>query len=400
MLLSAKRKIIGIAVITAVSVLGDAMLLVVLPLYWPEFGLAAVWQVGLLLSINRFIRLPINPLIGLFYKHVQLRTGVFIAVGLAVLTTMSYGVFNQFWILFFLRALWGISWSLLRLGGFLTVIEETDEQNRGQYVGLYNGLWGIGGLFGMLVGGILVDQTSIFFVTTLFAGMGLLTLPFVWLLVPVKKGGGQPKALKETASLAWFFPYQRMVLLTGMAVGLIVFGIFASTLSQLIARSYAGGWIALELSIGAATLAGIIQAVRWSWDPFVAPMVGKVIDGSNLKHHLLLIPAFSGAVLLILLAHTSSIVSLIILLLMFQLTSTAFVTTADTLAARAAVQSDQLKMMTAYTVVIDIGAALGPLMAFFLLQRSSITILYDLAGCSLLLLGVAWIIFNRRNSNP
>lgn len=51
-------------------------------------------------------------------------------------------------------------------------------------MGLYNGLWGLGGLVGMLAGGFLVDQLSIPFVTTLFALAAVVVFPFIVKLVP------------------------------------------------------------------------------------------------------------------------------------------------------------------------------------------------------------------------
>lgn len=48
------------------------MLYVALPIYWETAGLESIWQVGVLLSINRFIRLPFNPLISWMYKHISL----------------------------------------------------------------------------------------------------------------------------------------------------------------------------------------------------------------------------------------------------------------------------------------------------------------------------------------
>lgn len=280
----AKKRVVGIALITAIAVMGDSMLFIVLPLYWEEFGLTAIWQIGLLLSINRFIRLPINPLVGLFYNHFQLRTGVFIAVVLAVVTTMSYGVIQHFWLLFIMRALWGVAWSLLRLGGFLTVIDAADDRNRGQLVGLYNGLWGLGGLVGMLAGGLLVDQTSIFFVTTLFALAGLFAIPAVWFLVPVTSSAKQEEKKVAPASGKWLTPYAGMVLITGIAMGFIVFGLFASTLSSLIERFYVNEWTIAQLTLGAATLAGFVQAIRWGWDPFLAPLMGKILDEIGRAH--------------------------------------------------------------------------------------------------------------------
>ncbi|KHF37941.1 MFS transporter [Halalkalibacter okhensis] len=397
MRISSKKRVIGIALLTAVAVMGDAMLFIVLPLYWEDFGLTALWQIGVLLSVNRFVRLPLNPLVGLFYKHFQVRTGVFIAVGLACLTTMSYGILQDFWLLLLVRALWGVAWSLLRLGGYLTVIEAADDSNRGRFVGLYNGLWGIGGLIGMLAGGILVDYTSVSFVTVLFALFALVAFPLVWLLVPVKAPEKKEQQQSQQYT-SWFTSRVALVLLTSLGMGFIVFGLFASTLSPLIERSYKADWTGAQITIGAATLAGVIQAVRWGWDPFVAPWIGKCLDRSTSKIRLLLIPLFSGSILLFLLGYIQSLFLLFLLLLVFQFTSTFFVTTTDTFATEVASQSNRVKVITAHTIAVDLGAALGPLVAFYLLEFYSISIVYFLAASFLMLLGFMWLYQLCRNA--
>lgn len=87
-----KGPVITIALITAISLLGNEMLLIVMPIYWKFFGLDSLWQVGVLLSVNRFIRIPINSLVGWCYHRISKRTGVLIAVVLAALSTYSYGI--------------------------------------------------------------------------------------------------------------------------------------------------------------------------------------------------------------------------------------------------------------------------------------------------------------------
>ena len=387
--MSTQKRVVGIALITAVAVLGDAMLFIVLPLYWREFGLTAIWQIGVLLSINRFVRLPINPLVGLFYKHFQLRTGVFIAVTLAVVTTFSYGTIQSFWILVVMRALWGVAWSLLRLGGFLTVIDVTDDHNRGKYVGLYNGLWGLGGLIGMLAGGFLVDQTSIFFVTTIFAVLGALSIPAIMLLVPDSKRTNE-KEISSLIKKRWLTPYVSMVFVTGATMGFIVFGLFASTLSPLIEATYIEQWTVAQFTIGAASLAGILQAIRWGWDPFLAPWIGKQLHSKQRMLKVLLIPLFLGGTMFIVLGNIQSIFILIVGLLIFQLLSTIFVTTTDTIATNAAAHLDKVKVMTVHTVVVDIGAALGPFVTFSLLGIIGLSSVYMAAGFLLILLGIMW----------
>lgn len=137
-----KKPVIVIALVMAVCLLGNEMLFIVLPLYWKFFGLTALWQVGLLLSVNRFIRIVINSLIAWFYRKVNTRMGILLAVILAVISTFSYGYLKGIWFLLIARCLWGFSWSLFRLGGYLTIITYSTENTRGEYVGLFNGLWG------------------------------------------------------------------------------------------------------------------------------------------------------------------------------------------------------------------------------------------------------------------
>ncbi|WP_394578915.1 MFS transporter [Cytobacillus firmus] len=90
------QPIIIVAFVTALSLLGDSMLYIALPIYWGTAGLESIWQVGVLLSINRFIRLPFNPIAGWIYKHLSLKAGLIIAVLLGGFTTIGYGVFEGF----------------------------------------------------------------------------------------------------------------------------------------------------------------------------------------------------------------------------------------------------------------------------------------------------------------
>lgn len=107
--------IVIVALITAISLLGDSMLYIVLPLYWKEIGLDSIWQVGVLLSINRFIRLPFNPIVGWLYNRITLKTGLIIAIILGSITTLGYGLLNGFIAWIILRGIWGIAWSFLEL---------------------------------------------------------------------------------------------------------------------------------------------------------------------------------------------------------------------------------------------------------------------------------------------
>ena len=70
-----RRQVIIFALITASLVAGDSMLYVVLPVHWKSAGLSSLWEVGLLLSLNRLARLPLNPFAGWAYSKISTKTG-------------------------------------------------------------------------------------------------------------------------------------------------------------------------------------------------------------------------------------------------------------------------------------------------------------------------------------
>ncbi|WP_040983281.1 MFS transporter [Oceanobacillus jeddahense] len=398
--MSDRRKVIGIALITAITVMGDAMLFIVLPLYWKDFGLTAIWQIGVLLSINRFVRLPITPFVGMFYNKFNIRSGVLISVACAALSTLSYGLLQGFWLLLLARILWGIAWSFVKLGGMLTVVTFSTEKTRGRYMGMYNGLWGLGGLVGMLAGGFLVDQLSIPFVTTLFALAAVAVFPFIVKLVPKNNKNVEENQLAPSRTVPGkkkrtiLQPYIVLVIITGGTMGFITMGIFNATLSPLIEQSYHGHWSLFGIVIGAATLSGIIQAIRWAWDPFFAPVIGSFVDKQKHKYNWILAPLLLGSVAFLIIGYVESFIVLLIVIMFFQVVTTSFLTITDTLAGDAAAITDPVKMMTMHTVAVDLGAAVGPLLSFIIIDLYGISAVFYLSSMVMLLVGGAWVVFH------
>ncbi|GIN11931.1 MFS transporter [Shouchella clausii] len=393
---SPQKKVVAVALLTAAAVLGDSMLFIVLPLYWQEFGLTAIWQIGILLSVNRIVRLPINPLVGWFYSKFELRTGVQLSLILATATTFSYGFFQSFATLVVARVVWGIAWALLRIGGMVAVVEFSTKDNRGKLMGTYNGLWGIGGLVGMLAGGIFVEQLSVFPVTTAFATIGIMAFVFAPFVIPKRQQqDGEKRFTHARGEEKTLSPFTMLVFATGLTMGFVVFGLFSVTLSPLVERAMGGQPLeAFGVIIGAASIAGILQALRWAWDPFVAPFYGKMLDRRPLSHSWIYLPMLGIGSLFALFALLNSFWLLLGVVLIFQLLSTFFVTTADTLAARAAAQGNKVKVMTIQSVVVDVGAATGPLVSFFIVDNYELAPLYWLATVFLGVLSVFWIAYS------
>ncbi|WP_255249802.1 hypothetical protein [Bacillus sp. FJAT-45066] len=71
-------------------------------------------------------------------------------------------------------------------------------------------------------------------------------------------------------------------------------------------------------------------------------------------------------------------------------------TTTDTIATNAAAHLDKVKVMTVHTVVVDIGAALGPFVTFSLLGIIGLSSVYIVAGLILIMLGSTWVLFLKK----
>jgi MFS family permease len=396
-----KKQVVAIALITTVSLLGNAMLYIVLPVYWREFGLDALWQIGVLLSFNRFLRLPLGPVTGWLYRRITRRSAVMLAVALAAVTTWSYGYLHGFWALLLMRGLWGAAYSILRLGGQLTVISASTDTTRGEMTGTYNGLWGLGHLVGLLVGGFWADAVGVEGVCLLFAVMAVGATPFVWRYVPAEKeigfDGGSVE-VKAVQAVGKTDPAVLRLLVSAVLVSMIFFGLLTATLSRLFEIR---GLDSLELagwSLGAATLAGVIQSARNLWDPFLAPWFGHLTDGARGRLRLYLPALAVGAIAFAAVGLDLPVAAWIGLLLLLQLLGTIVTTLTDALAAdiAAARPQSRVRVLTCYSVCIDLGAAIGPVLAFLCEERIGLPTLYVAAGCVLLVVLVIWSGHRRR----
>lgn len=357
-----ERSVIIVGMISAIALVGDAMLYVVLPIYWQEAGLTALWQVGVLLSVNRFVRLPLNPVIGWLYHRIPLRTGLIVAVILAAFTTIGYGVWKGFAVWFILRSLWGIAWSFMRMGGYLTVIASSDDSNRGRLMGRYNGVWRLGSLAGVLFGGLFVPLAGLSTIAILFGILTIAALPLIFILRTSTSGDAavQTQDVKGQFGLGiiWTKPV-RKILITGLTVSLLL-AVFGSSLSYVIDLNYPLGQMWLGIAITSTALSGILQAIRSAWEPFLATWIGHRSDGPKGRLPLFILMLSCAAAGYALLPWQSPIYLWILIVIFVMAISTSLTTLMDAMAADTARTSSVITVMTAYSVITDLGAALGP----------------------------------------
>ena len=75
-----------------------------------------------------------------------------------------------------------------------------------------------------------------------------------------------------------------------------------------------------------------------------------------------------------------------------QVTATALTTLTDAVAADAAMRASKVLVLTAYSLAIDLGSAIGPIIGYLLNSSIDPYAAYWAAALSLLLLGLIWLL--------
>lgn len=398
---SGKAYVIALSLITAACLFGDSMLYIVLPVHYRDAGLNSLWEVGIILSMNRLIRLPLNPLVGRLYRRISIRSGILLATLLAALSTLGYAFADSFLVWLVLRAIWGFSWTLLRIGGFFCILEVSDNSTRGYYMGLYNGLYRLGSLVGMLIGGLLADAMGFFFTAVLFGSCTALSMFAVLTLSGGKASSDLTQEDPPPRPRAWMHVegIVLLVLVTGAVEALAYQGLYAATLTQMISLHLGDAILFGGLVLGAATLGGTLQALRWGWEPWVAPWFGKLSDLRFGRRNMMIASFLFAALVFGLSALPLPLVPWCVVLLGVELSGTSLTTLADAAASDVATRrarttgSEQTgrDFMRQYSLIVDCGAALGPFAAYAVGGILGMNAAYLFMAALMLMFGLAWM---------
>ncbi|MCW4041359.1 MAG: MFS transporter [Candidatus Bathyarchaeota archaeon] len=388
------RSDVIIACVVAGSLLGDSFLYVGLPLQFEALGLNLV-SVGILLSVNRLIRFFSNTWAGIIYNKYGIKRPFVVASALGTLVTFCYGLVYGFSPFFILRVLWGIAWSFLRLPGYLYVTVVPSVQ-RGKAMGIYQSISVVGSLGGTLMGGFFLDQVGFRFTVFVLAAGGTIGTLLSLLLhdVEVLDAGRQgvtssrPRPM-PARYLTRFFGDSRM-LRVGLSTtmnNLLIQSILTSTISLYLFEQIGAGSVTLiGFTIGVATLSSILVAIRRISRLTVAPFISSLSDFLNRQTILFLVSVF-GACSMMVLGITQSIqVIVLVVAFAFIASSSLGVILATVASDLAAQQINRLSVISSYANWVDIGSALGPLVAYLLRLGTSFRLIY--LSASLLLLGI------------
>jgi len=254
------------ALALAFASFGDAFLYPFLPVNFGIVGVPVVW-VGVLLSINRFVRIFSNTMIVHVLAKYGLRSTVIVAVMLAIASTLGYGIAKGLivWVLF--RIIWGLAFSAMRIG----ILGYALHQNRqGLALGVSRSLQESGPMILLFMAPMLLRY---FDVRSIFYLLGFLSLPALYFAFRLPVVDDKTPALESKRLLSRPTSLNSITLVSAIIIDgiiVVVLGVLflhyregislvtATTVAAfylgfrrlcLVALSPAGGWIADRLGL-------------------------------------------------------------------------------------------------------------------------------------------------------
>ena len=374
-----ERLVAAVGAAIGLSILGDSLLYSILPLEAERLGISLP-LVGILLSINRLIRLVSNTWVSTLFERVGPRRPFAAATAIALVTTAIYGVGWGFLAFLLSRIGWGIAWSGLRQGGY-QAIWSGDKTTRGRQMGILWGIVRLGSALSVVVGGYLWDQfgyrVSVGAVTLATA----LALP-VALTIRWPNAPSQTAVVHQPALHGWKTSLgtrsRRWLLIAGFLHNTLE-GILESTASLFLVSRLGTGDLLVGPGVGVATVTGILLAVRWTSNLLFSPVAGALSDrlGQPRTAALLVCTLLTGIVGA---AALPGLLPVLCLALAFVAAAGLFVTLSATASGVAARSERPHLFVGAYTTATDAGLATGPLLAYSVGGIASLTTLYLAAG--------------------
>jgi len=366
---NAVRTTILISLTLSLASLGDTLIYPVLSSDYQTFGVSLYW-VGILLSVNRFVRLVANRVVAYAIQVLGLhRSSVWAAV-IASVTTILYGISHQLIILLVARVGWGIAYATLRIN---TIHQALAGEKKGLLLGLSGALYEIGPLLALGVGPSLIRILGI---PTTFVVMGLLSLTAVYLARQL------PQNIEERQEatiegLSWPNRIEQLVFWVATVVegGLVV----------MMATLFLEVEIRPEKLI---MLTALYLIIRRMSGLLLSPLVGWLADRLGLKK--VFVAILIGLIIALGLISVGIVEAGIAACFVM---ARMFATLSPAMAIRITPETKRLPMLASLTTWRDLGAAVGALLGLIVLQMTGATILFGITAF-IIFIYTLWIIKN------
>lgn len=352
----------AVALVTAAALLGDTLLYSSLPVNAARLGLDAL-AVGLALSLNRWVRLLTNPFAARLYERFPAGGLVLAALALAVLSTAAYSLPVALVAFVAARLVWGMAWSLLRLGTLLSAIEGA-QGRAGRALGDARAVYGLG-----YIGGALYAPFAVEALGWAPAALGAAVLTLVLGLGPAlavtrwRREVDVDEREEEAVRRTLVDPRFRGLFAVAAIQYAVYSGIVAVGGGLRVAQVFGGGAAVAGVPLAATIIAGLyiltqrLSQVAW------ASIAGRLADRALTPTFLASTLAAASALLaLTFTADATAFVALGAVAFFAGITSTVALELAI---AHRTTATDRPRILGAYNTWADAGAASGALGAGF-----------------------------------
>jgi MFS family permease len=401
------RVLLTIGIGTCLSLLGDSSIYTVLPTHTMDAGVT-IASVGLLLSANRWIRLALNGPMGVMYDRWNRRPIFVAALFIGAISTAIYGFTNGFWPLLGGRLLWGLSWAGIWVGGNTIILDITQPQTRGRWMGFYQIAFFMGAASGSILGGSLTDLLGFHKTMQLHAGITLLGAIIVLIFLPETRTGVHESASRVASpsiSPLPSTPQNRFQLLSAFALHgvnrIVIAGILISTFGLYLLEELGDSIQIAGRTYGVATLTGIGLGSATLISMFSAPLSGTISDRIKNRWRTAsggLIPGITGLGLLAI----GSPITMLLGVPLIAATSGSNQGLSTTLVGEIGRIDKRSQRLGMLFTVGDLASALGPMLAYALIPLIQIKGVYILAAslyASVLLLTLSLAIRTNNKSS-
>jgi MFS transporter, DHA1 family, inner membrane transport protein len=372
--ISSNRGVALSALAIGIGLIGDTLLYAVLPLYHQQFGMPLT-MVGVLLSLNRWVRLFANSAVAALGGRVGARTLMIGAAAGSVVSTTLYGIDGGEALQIFARCLWGVSFAALNLGSLAYAVG--DRVYAGKRVGLSRGMVGVAQASSLIGGALLVLAVGPRDVFLIFGALTALSLVVALMLPDLPQEPSRRRGFR--------LPRPQRLEIWGFLLGFSGDGVFLLTLAFLLRDSVT--------SVAPILATAMVLSLRSLVEASGGPLGGWMSDRFGARK----VASATGVVLVVgylLIANHLDVTGSIVIVVTRGLFNTLIPvmvmerTTGGYLASQAS-----------YSTWRDFGAAVGPLTAPFLFLNVPQTVLFATLGL-MVAGGVVFCLAPRAGSHP
>ena len=365
------QAVIGSSAILSLALLGDALIYAVLPVYAEDFGLTMPWG-GVLLSVNRFVRVFAYGVIARMATTIGVRRMCIAGAVLATVSTALYGFGQGPEVLIIARIMWGLAYAVLLLVTLFYSVEYRDQV--GIRVGVSRAIQRLGPIAALFIGSWFVGLVGPNTAFIILAVPTALAIPIAFTL-PERQS--EKTQTNKPLSLTRPRPIDLLFFVQGYGVD----GVFAVSITLIFAR---------EVPLSVAVMSGgALLAMRHVGEAVAAPTFGWVADRIGARR------VFAGSTVLTILGFVFVAAGLTVVgALIMLLFRGALASLGPAMIVQGMSEDEQaigpLARMQAWR---DLGAACGPLATGFLLAVASAELQHGILGFALALSFTYWLLY-------